>query len=344
VAMEQSALDFISEQYKLSKLTYLGEPEHGLITQNAIVADEEGIKYFIKNHRAAHLEKLDKIEQSASFIASHGDVPVILALPNKNGELHTATEDSALSVYLYIEHKKYVSQSLEEEVAFRGHLGAMLGKIHAASRNAVIPESIDISNLYRPMNIERFIIHKDKIEAIINSKEILDDYDKKALAFLQLKQTILEKTVPLHSDKEGTIVCHCDYHSGNLLCDEQGHVIGVCDWDHAGRCSPANDLLRSFNMCIVRNNFSNYQNLTLESKAFIKRYIENGGFVYTEKEMADAIELLYQKTLGSAWPMTDHYYHSNTKADHLLDADTEKVLYLRDKRGELLKFLMDCLD
>ncbi len=342
--MEQSTLDFISDQYNLSKLTYIGEPEHGLITQNAIVADEKSIKYFIKNHRVDHLEKLDKIEQSASFIATHSDVPVVLPLPNKNGDLHTAIEDSAMSLYPYIENKKYIAQSLEEEVSFRNHLGAMLGKIHAASRSVAIPESIDISNLYRPMNIERFTKEKDRIELIINSKEILDDYDKKALAFLNLKYSILEKTTVMHSSKEGTIVCHCDYHSGNLLCDEQGYVIGVCDWDHAGRCSAANDLLRSFNMCIVRNNFNKYQNLTLESKAFIKGYVENGGFVYTEKEMGDAIELLYQKTLGSAWPMTDHYYHSNTKADHLLDADMEKVLYLRDKRGELLKFLMDCLD
>ncbi len=340
--MEQSLLDGISSAYGLSKLVFLREPEHGLITKNAIVSDVDNNCYFIKNFRASHEERIACIENSAQFVAKHSAVPVVLPLSNERGEFHTTINGNILALYSFIEGEKFSPQSLEQEIVFRKTLGATLGMIHGASRGQVIPEIIIDSSVYSPLKAEEALTALEEMKSRILKKERQDEYDEKALSFINLKISLLQDKDfsfkgPFHKD---IVVCHGDLHNGNLLFDTTGTLLGVCDWDHAGRSSPYNDLLRAVSFGVLRGEYDKYHEKTKQSKAFIQGYLENGGYEFNESDIEYAIDLLYQKLITSLWPMSDHYDLSHTKTDHVIDWRLKELVFLRDNRASLLKLIM----
>jgi len=342
--MDQHILDSLAIQYNLSKLTFLLEPENGISTRNAIVADDRGQKYFIKNYKADHLKRLPLEEVLMEFVANNSNVPVLQPITNKDGELHTIVNEHIFGIYPFVEHVKNEPGNLAEELIFLETLGAMLGRIHGASKNKILPEQSQSPHIYRPSDIQKAIAKIKQMEEMILAKVARNEYDERALSFIQAKLSTLEaSSFEILPEKE-MVVCHGDFNRGNVVFNIDKEIIGVCDWDFSCISASENDLLRSFTMCVIKEDYERYTEKTEETRAFIKGYLENGGDAFTEEKMRYAIDLWYQKMATSLFPLYDHYVHGHTKGDHLIESELRKHIFVGKNKEGLLGHLMSCID
>lgn len=176
----------------------------------------------------------------------------------------------------------------------------MLGNIHSVSKNILIPESIKpISSWLFLESKEKNIDELKKIELIIKGKDLLDEYDIKALSFIELKIFLLNQSNFVLKEKNPVTICHGDYHKANILFTSEGDIIGVCDWDICGKANPYIEFVRSFNMCVVSRDYSNYQNKKEKTQAFVDGYVSTCGFSFDISELKYAVESWYEKLLST---------------------------------------------
>lgn len=337
----QPILDNLAKEYGFTQLSFVREPEKGISTKNLIVEDNNRNTYFVKKHKRADLLKIENSERSAGFVNEHSDVPVVLPMKNNKGEWHTDIDGDFFSIFPYVAHAEY-HPSETERIAFTYHLGEMLGKIHAVSRTTTVPESIKRISAWVSDSKEESLSKFEKIRKVIDEKETMDEYDNKALAFIELKTSLLHERTFIEQEK-GLTICHGDYHTANLLFNDKGGMIGVCDWDISGMENPYNEFIRSFNMCVVRRGFDHLEDKRDVANAFLRGYTSTCGFTFELGELEYAIEAWYQKLLTLNWPLSDHYYLKHFKTDPSLDSEFNKVVFLRDRRGELLALVSNSL-
>lgn len=340
---EQLLLDKISKAYNLPRLSFLREPEKGISTKNIIASAEGGGEYFIKRYKKADLDKIENSENSAKFISENSDISVVLPLKNNKGELHIRIDGQQYCVFSYIPNTETRPNYEVERIVYIKNLGEMLGKIHAVSQKVSIPKTIKpISSWTLDDSIESMAKY-EKILELIKNKSDLDEYDKKAIEFINLKTSLLKKNEFSKREKQPIAVCHGDYHGRNILFDDQWKIIGVCDWDMSGIGNPYGELIRSLSMCIVRRDFDNLEDKKNETKVFLDSYISKCGFEFDISELEYAIEAWYEKLLTLEWPLSDHYYFGHSKTDPSLYSEFDKIIFLRDKRKQLFELVRSCL-
>lgn len=340
---EQSKLDAIAEACNLPKLSFLREPEKGISTKNVIVSAEDGKEYFIKRFKKTDSDKIENAEMAAGFISENSDVPVVLPLENDEGQLHFAIGDYKYAVFPYIANTETRPESEAERIIYTKNLGEMLGKIHFASKNRAMPEKMRSIANWEPDERASSLARYEKISAFLSEKKELDEYDKKAIEFIQLKTALLQKSQFVAREDQPRVVCHGDYHGRNILFDEQWKIIGVCDWDISGLGNPYGEFIRSFNMCVIRRDFEHLDEKRIFAKAFFEGYASQCGFDFNVTELDYALEAWYEKLLTSDWPLSDHYYSNHKKTDPSLYSEFEKVIFLRDRRKELSELVASCL-
>lgn len=340
---EQSILDTISQIYNLPKLSFLREPEKGISTKNMIVSAEDGQEYFIKQYRKGDLDKIGNSERSATFIRENSHVPVVLPLKNKNSELHSTINGQQYSIFPFIPNEETRPNFEAERNVFTRNLGEMLGKIHSVSGKVLIPETIKQISAWALVDRAEAVAEYEKILELIEKKESLDEYDKKAKIFINLKISLLMENKFVKHEKQPVVVCHGDYHGRNILFDNKWEIIGICDWDASGKGNPYIEFIRSFNMCVIRRDFENLSDKKSVSKFFLDGYISKCGFKFDMSELEYAIEAWYEQLLTSKYPLSDHYYFGHNKNDTSLDSEYDKVVFLRDKRKELVELINSCL-
>jgi Ser/Thr protein kinase RdoA (MazF antagonist) len=342
---EQQILNALSHEYGLSVLKFLKEPEKGISSKNLIVSSEDGSSYFIKCFKKADTERVNISENAACFIGENSDLPVVLPLKNKEGGSHVVVDGQTYSIFPNMPHVQYSPESASEWVELSSRLGQFLGKIHLVSQEAEIPETIEMISRWTPDDPKEAIAKYEKIKSIIERKTATDEYDKKALEFIQLKTDLIAQNEFTEREQQPLVVCHGDYHKDNLLLNERGEIIGICDWDISGKANPYVEFIRSFSMCVIRRDFEHLQDKKEMAKAFLDGYRDNCGFVFDIEELKLSIESWYQKLLTSPWPLTDHYYQlsDGSKTDNVLFSEYKKVTFLRDRRNELAKLIESCM-
>lgn len=329
----QPILDDIAKEYGFSELRFVREPEKGISTKNLIAEDGRGNAYFIKKHKKGDLQKIENSERSACFVQENSDIPVVLPVANKRGKLHTDIDGEFYSIFPYVVHTEYHSTDADR-IVFTRQLGEMLGKIHSASRTAPVPESIKRISAWTPDDKEVSIAGLEKVREVIMKKESRDAYDQKALDFIALKIPLIREHAFVKQEKDVTL-CHGDYHTANLLFNDMGGIIGICDWDISGLENPYYEFIRSFNMCVVRRDFDHLETKGEVARAFLEGYTSTCGFHFEITELDYAIETWYEKVLTMVWPLSDHYFLKHFKTDPSLDSEFNKIIFLRDRRQEL---------
>lgn len=340
---EQLILDVISQAYNLPKLSFLREPAKGISTKNIIASAKNGKEYFIKRYKKADLKKIENSEKSARFISENSDVSVVLPLKNKKGELHFAIDGQQYCVFPYISNTETRPDSEAERIAYTKNLGKILGRIHSVSCEIPIPEEINPISAWAPDDRAKSIAKYKKILESIRGKSSLDEYDKKAIEFIDLKTSLLKGAELVKREKEPAVVCHGDYHGRNILFNDRWEIIGICDWDISGIENPYNEFIRSFNMCVVRRDFEHLEDKKDVAKAFFDGYVSECGFDFDISELKYAIEVWYENLLTSEWPLSDHYNSGHYKTDPSLYSEFDKIIFLRDKRKDLCELIKSCL-
>jgi len=340
---EQLILDAISQAYDVPKLSFLKEPEKGISTKNIIASATDGRAYFIKRHKKAEADKIESAEKAAIFVSENSDIPVVLPLKNNSGKFHQTINNQIYSVFPNIPDSGYRPKSSLESIPLAHRLGETLGKIHLASQKNSIPKSIAPVPSWTIKSPEESLLEFKEMKEFIDKKASLDDYDKKALMFIETKTSILKKEIFVEKSKQPLVVCHGDYHKANLLFDDKGEIAGVCDWDVSGTGNPYTDFIRSLKMCVIRRDYNNLKDKKEEIKAFTSGYANSCGFGLNIVEIEYALENWIEKLLISVWPITDHYYLGHTKTDSSLETELNKLFFLRDKKTEILKLIEECL-
>ncbi|MES2223807.1 MAG: aminoglycoside phosphotransferase family protein [Patescibacteria group bacterium] len=341
--MEQDLLNHISEVYNLSSLIYVGSSAQGISAHNAIVKTTGGTFFFIKNYKKTDADRRENSEAVEIFVSENSSLPVVLPLKTASNQAHYIIDEKMYAVFPYLEHKEYKPELLEEKIKLAESLGATLGTIHSISMKVPINKSIQPIVSWIVPTKEKSIENLEKIIETINNKKVHDEYDKKALNFVDLKISLLKESSFRGRGATFETICHGDFHKGNILFDEKGSIIGICDWDISGRANPYLEFIRSFNMCVIRRDFEHYQEKGEYSKAFCAGYLKNCGFEFDFNELEYAIEWWYQLTLSISWPMSDHYYLDHTKTDASLDSEILKVSFLKENRAQLLEYIRSCI-
>lgn len=341
--IEQLKLNTISEAYNLPSLKFLREPEKGISTKNIIVCAEDGSEYFIKRYKKADLDKIDNSEKSTKFINENSDIPIVMPFKNRKNELHIEIDNQQYCVFPYILNTETRPNSDTERIVYTKNIGEMLGRIHVVSQGTSIPETIKLISAYTLSDRSESAAKYKKILELIKKKNILDEYDKKAIEFINLKTSLLKESKFSERENQPIAVCHGDYHGRNILFNDQWEIIGICDWDISGKGNPYSEFIRSFNMCVIRRDFEHLEDKKDVAKAFLDGYISKCGFEFSASELEYAIEAWYAKLLISEWPLSYHYYFGHSKTDASLNSELDKLIFLRDKRRELFKFIRDCL-
>ncbi len=325
----QSELDAISTAYGLAPLQFVSTPEKGISTKNIIAVTAEGDTYFIKKHKKGDLEKISNAEKAAQFIATYSNTPVLLPTPTSEGKAHAVIEEEAYSVFPYV-HDSGRPESDGADIAHMKRLGAMLGMIHSASQKAALPDDVQHVPAWILESKEESLARFEKLRTLITAKSERDEYDEKALAFIDLKASLMD-SVELESESHEVLaMCHGDYHQSNLLFNEQGEISAVCDWDISGVGNPYTELVRSFKMCVIGWKYKQLDTLWEPAAAFMEGYRSTCGYTIEVSKVETAIRVWYSKLLTQAWPLTDHYYLNHTKSDRSVDSDLNKLLFLRD--------------
>ncbi len=324
----QSELDGIAEAYGLGSLEFESTPEKGLSTKNIVAKSSNGTTYFIKKHKRGDLEKIENAEKSAQFVSKYSKVPVLLPVPTSAGESHAIIQDEVYSVFPYV-YDSGRPDSEESKLAHMRNLGAMLGMIHSASQGVTLPQGVSLVPAWQLHGKKEAITQFEEIRELINVKETKDEYDEKALAFIDLKISLLQQVELITEDNESQVICHGDYHQANLLFGERGDIIAVCDWDISGRGNPYTELVRSFKMCVIGWKYKQLDTLHDTASAFMEGYSSTCGFELEVPKVESAVKIWYSKLLTQAWPLTDHYYLNHTKTDSSVDSELNKLQFLR---------------
>ncbi len=335
-------LSDIASVYGISTLKYISSPEKGIITENAILEDDEGIRYFVKLYRPEKTKDTAGIYRAAELVAENPDIPV--SLPISIGGSHTASIDGrSLALFPYIEHRTEFPQNKEEDRVLTSNIARNLGRIHA------MPVQTD-EDMIKPIkrwqseSVGARVEELQRLKDHIDSLSDLSDFDSQALEVIATKTQLLEQLPDVSGEQQELAICHGDYHGHNVLFNEEMEVVAIIDWDNAGLADPYIDFLQTFMTNVINKKFDTYQTERKENaQTFIKSYVEGAGKEIDTERLKASYGLFMHQRIGAAWPLNQHYFDDNTRNDDRLQNTLDKSIAYAEHYDEILYFILSIL-
>ena len=203
-----------------------------------VIADD-GTLYFLKLRKG-----FDEITMTVPlFLKSQGIQEIITPLETQSMQAWADFGEYKLILYPFIEGKNGFERELTNQ--HRKTLGAALKGIHAAQ----IPPELE-----RLIPKETFSPHfrqsMKSFQAQVESQAFEDPTAVKLAAFTQSKRKVIdhliERAETLASDLQSRpmelVLCHTDFHGGNILISEQGELY-IVDWDNPLLAPKERDLM-----------------------------------------------------------------------------------------------------
>jgi Ser/Thr protein kinase RdoA (MazF antagonist) len=277
-------LAVVADLYNLGNLTFVRSPDSGIITDNAIVENEEGEQFFIKRYNESDMQEHASAYTAAETVAAQGEASVLMPLVPQTGSYTVELAGKTLSVFPAIEHSPAEFETIEEKLHLLRQMGAQLGKIHGTNLNNVSDRVKPIFRWGEVAAKRRGKTMRDILERIPR-EDAASEFDRVALEIIELKQSLLER-FSYPTDEMSTAICHGDFHKNNILFDEHMDVITVCDWDNAGLSNPYVDFLNTYLSEVVGNQIDSLEiDCTEIAKAFATAYCENTGKPFVADEL-----------------------------------------------------------
>jgi hypothetical protein len=113
-SFNQDRLDLIAEAYGLGQLKFIASPESGVITENAILEDENGKRYFAKRYQAEDSERHAATYRASEIVATDPRVPVVLPLLPQRGAYTVEIDGTSFSLFDYVEYDSSSVEDFEE--------------------------------------------------------------------------------------------------------------------------------------------------------------------------------------------------------------------------------------
>jgi len=329
----------ISDLYGLSGLRYISTPATGIITENAILEDENGKLYFVKLYNSEEIDKYASTYHVAELAANNPSIPVSLPIRTTVGSFTTTINGKSLALFDYIAHDETTYADEEAELRLASSMAKNLGLIHT------VPVSLEDKLLkpierWQPNQTERRIQVLTDIITIIQAKTELDDFDTLALEVARMKLGLLSRLKYSQDEDNKPGLCHGDFHTHNTLHNERMDVVAILDWDNAGLSNTYVDMLNSFIMLVIRHRFDTFQTDRQEiAKVFIESYVGATGEKIDMQKLEQAYQTIMGERIGTTWPMNQHYLQRNTKQDSRLKNLSEKAVGLSKHYDEIWSFI-----
>lgn len=295
--IESSVIQKICSEYDIGDYVSTERVLEGVLNDNYILTTTQG-KYFIKSIREKAKYKIKMINEVESFAKSNG-IPVVVMMKTKSGEIFVPSNTDIYTLYHFVENNKKSIYSQEDYFS----IGEMLGKIHIAGKKE-LPVSLELIDFEKSKSsdiIEKLIKYRDDI----GNKDIQDDTDKLFLKFIDFKLSIIPKIKQVVLPNNNLI--HGDYHPGNILLDQEGKIIGICDWEKAKYAPRSYELARSLIYICYPEGYDPKESL-ISIKSFLSGYLSQNAV--GKKEIMDGCQMrVYDMTLSS-W-IEEKYYQLN---------------------------------
>lgn len=320
----------INELYGL-KVHSFEKVTKGSLSENHVLVEGDK-KYFLKRYRFDKKEKIEEVHLAKKYF-SDGGIPVILPIVNNENKTFFCFENGYFALFPFISDKEIERGTLPDEAIIS--LGEMLGRIHLLGKIAKLP----ISDKFKTWEKEKMLTHIKLIEAEINKKEILSDFDKLAMKNIKMKREllcgVLEEYSNLNMPSDHLI--HGDYLDTNVFFNDDNEVSYVFDFEKLKYAPRLYELFRSAMYDFL------YGEVTEEKIREAKLYIESYMNVYPTRvsELKEGLKFYYVKTAHGLWVEYEHYLKNNNRVDQFLITDFQRVKYLSENLEELERKLFD---
>ena len=165
------------------------------------------------------------------YLRDQGIRQAVAPLLSRSQALWQPLEDFSLILYPFIEAKSAIESGMPEAQWIE--LGALLKKIHSLR----LPP--DLTNLLRkesflPVWSEVFAALDDKVEAGVFygpfEEELAAFWNPRKAQIQRLRERTLELSRMLRAREYEFVLCHADFHTGNILYGGEGGLY-IVDWD-----------------------------------------------------------------------------------------------------------------
>lgn len=341
---DNAYINVIADEYSLSDLNLVGVSEKGVSSYNVIVEASDGRRFFVKQYKEDDADRRENCNLVERHIASHSSIPIVLPLETTSGNSHTCIDGKTYAVFVYQEHNEDLPSTDAERQTQAFNLAKVLGSIHSVSTED-LNEQVGAIDRWRPREVADRIVHLETLEKAITDRNSLDDFDEIALKVIAERKKLLS-ALDVDTDIVVTnTICHGDYHSQNVLFDDNFNVTGVIDWDICAKSDPYVDFLNTFKMTVIGRKYDTFQQERREiAKVFLEGYLAGSNFDFDRERLRNAANTLTQVIVGSSWPLDEHYFMNYTKADSHLDKELDKAKFFSENRDVIVSFILDMLD
>lgn len=316
-------LQTIADEYNIPGLSFVEAPQHGIITNNAVLEASDGTRYFAKAYPKEQMEKLAGTYRVAELAATNSDIPVALPLTPVDGSYTTTVAGCSLALFPFEDGSSTFPESREDNIQLTKNMSVLLGKIHAIP----VPED---DELLQPIPRWQYEARQERLKMLervikwAESAEEQTEFDvlaaKSARAKLELVKTLPEPDPTLLTKG----LCHADYHPGNVAYTPDMEVTAIFDWDNAGVADPYIDFL---NVVITKMKQEQELEETIQSgllPEIISSYQEGLGRDIDIDALKNAFAMLLHERVSTPWPLFQHYQEGYTQND-----ERAEILYHR---------------
>ena len=283
--------------------------EQGHLTNNFKISTVQG-NYFLKQHRAENVPRLDYITAVESFFCSY-DIPIVMPILDKNKKSYFKADDQIYTLYPFIQnnHKDQFGAQFEKIA----RAGAFLGRLHRIGQN-------DIPKTLQRLGHERWDSKKSaeiltKIQDMIHAKSNRDDFDRLALETIDAKLSFINQNkitfdaIAIHHD---TLI-HGDFHFGNCFFDDDNEICALFDFEKACYAPREREYIRAlFTICVSKPFvLSDLDHVAL----FARNY--QAVFPIISEKIEDALIIHKIRYFHSTWIEEEHYLKNNFRLDIL---------------------------
>lgn len=329
----QAALDEIGAEFNLGTLTFVSTPDSGIMTDNAIVSDEHGNKYFIKQYNEPDLETHASAYAAAETVAAENVVSVSMPLVPESKTYTVEIAGKTVSVFPAITHTPTSVETLEDKVHVMQQIGQELGNIHSVPVENTAGRVEPVFRWGQAAAERRTETIRQILEQIPRGDEA-SDFDRVALETIALKQSLLDR-FSYPSGEMPLAICHGDFHKNNILFDEDMNTIAVCDWDNAGLSHPYVDFLNTYLTEVVSDRIDRPDDCREIGEAFAKAYTQATGAAFDEGELERAFHIIMQERTCSTFPLYQHYMQGDTRNDDRVPRTLERTKKYAEMYEEL---------
>lgn len=301
----------------------------GFLSDNYFLSDGK-TKFFLKKYRFNNSSRIAEVHASKKYFAE-GSIPVILPVSLLDGNTFFEHSGAYYALFPFVEGRHLEKGNLTEGSIIS--LGQMLGKIHLLGKES----KLVINDQFKIENEENTFKKIEDILVKISEVSFPSNFDKVALENVQMKrELLLSNTTTFESlGLQCDHLIHGDYLDHNVFFDEEGKVKWVFDLEKTNYSPRTYEIFRSMIYGLLS------ADVTKADLENARKYIDAYSSIYpiSKDEIKRGLQLYFVKAIHGFWVESEHYLKGNTRVDHFLFDDHNRIKYLSENLDSLIEVL-----